>query len=52
MEQRAENKEINLDNICRRVIDTSIKNWERISLNDFGTQYSQNFIAAKKKEKR
>ncbi len=28
------------------------KNWERISLNDFGTRYSLNFIVAKKKEKR
>ncbi len=51
MEQRTANKEITLDNICKRVTDTS-KNRERISLNDFGMQYSQNFIVAKKKEKR
>jgi len=51
MGQRSENKETILDNIYRRVIDTSIKNWEKISLNDFGVQYSQNFIITKRKRK-
>lgn len=46
-----EDEKATLDHICRRAIDTSAKNWKRISFNDFGIQYSQNFIIAKKKEK-
>lgn len=37
--------------VCRRVIDKSGYNWKRISFNDFGVQYSQDLIDAKKKEK-
>lgn len=39
------------DCVCRRIIDKTDKNWKRISFNDFGVQYSQEFINAKKKEK-
>ncbi|MCM1232111.1 MAG: hypothetical protein NC489_18475 [Ruminococcus flavefaciens] len=48
MEQYITDKE----KVCRRTIDTSNKNWKRMSFNDFGTRYSQNFIVAKKKEQR
>lgn len=37
--------------VCRRVIYKSGYNWKRISFNDFGVQYSQDLIDAKKKEK-
>ena len=36
---------------CRKKIDESVINWKRISFNDFGVQYSQDFIDEKKKEK-
>lgn len=35
----------------KRFIDDKTKNWKRISLNDFGTRYSKNFIDTKKREK-
>lgn len=40
-----------MDYIHRRTIDKSSKNWKRISFNDFGVRYSQDFIDEKKKEK-
>lgn len=35
----------------KRFIDDKTKNWKRISLNDFGTRYSKDFIDAKEREK-
>ncbi len=35
----------------RHVITTSTKKWKRISFNDFGVKYPQDFIEAKRNEK-
>lgn len=35
----------------RKLINPTNKNWPRISINDFGIRYSQDFIDTKKKEK-
>lgn len=40
-----------INHVYRRTIDKSVKNWKRISLNDFGVRYSKNFIDAKEREK-
>lgn len=35
----------------RSLVDDKNRNWQRISLNDFGVRYSQDFVEYKKKEK-
>lgn len=35
----------------RKLVNLTNKNWLRISINDFGIRYSQDFIDTKKKEK-
>lgn len=52
MEQ--ENKEYTVvaDKKLRLIVDIRSKNWKRISFNDFGVKYSQDFVEVKKKEKK
>lgn len=51
MKQKTEKETNTRDYVSRRLIDKSSKNWKRISFNDFGVIYPQDFIDAKKEEK-